>query len=267
MKTIQKLLLGMLLLAFLLPMGAIAQDASNEEYKPVYLTVTKGHWSDDPNVDGSDWLKTEQEYFEKVTKKNDLIIGSGFYTHYFTPDNSEILFVSVYASWEDIEKSNDVTNKLIEEGWPNEQERDAFFQKQSSYYSNRHSDEIYMSMKFEKPLKTDSTEPLIFYVKSNETGNGGKGFNEYFENVTMKNQYIKGYYTHRHLWGANSQEADEVFVVENLCDIEKMFDENQKLVMEHWSDAEKRKAFFADYNKTFSGHGDYIYQNVPELAK
>jgi hypothetical protein len=267
MKTIQKLLLGMLLLAFLLPMGAIAQEASNEEFKPVYLTVTKGHWSDDPNVDGSDWLKTEQEYFEKVTKKNDLIIGSGFYTHYFTPDNSEILFVSVYASWEDIEKSNEVTSKLIEEGWPNEEERNAFFQKQSSYYSSRHSDEIYMSMKFEKPVKTDSMEPLIFYVRSNETGTGGKGFNEYFENVTMKNQYIKGYYTHRHLWGANSKEADEVFVVENLCDIEKMFDENQKLVMEHWPDAEKRKAFFADYNKIFSSHGDYIYQNVPELNK
>jgi hypothetical protein len=267
MKTNQKLLLGMLLFAFLLPMSAIAQETESEAFKSVYLTVTKGHWSEDLNVDFSDWLKTEQEYFEKVTKKNDLIISSGFYTHYFTPDNSEILFVSVYESWEDIEKSNEVTSKLIQEGWPNEEERATFFEKQSSYYSNKHSDEIYSSLRFTKELKTDSKEPLIYYVKSNETGTGGTGYNEYFENVTMKNQYIKGFYTHRHLWGANAQEANEVFVVESLCDIENMFNENQKLVEAHWPDVEKRKAFFAEYNKVFSGHGDYIYQNVPELAK
>lgn len=267
MKNNQKSLLLMLAVALIFNIPVISQENAQDEFKPVYLTVTKGHWSNDPNVDYSDWLETEKEYFEKVTKKNDLIIGSGFYTHYFTPNNSEILFVSIYKSWDDIEKSNDVTSKLIEEGWPDEDERNAFFEKQQSYYSSRHSDEIYSTLPFTKPLKTDSKEPLIFYVKSNETGNGGKGFKEFYENVTMKNEYILGYYTHRHLWGANSKEANEVFVLENLCDIEKMFDENQKLVEEHWPDEAKRKEFFKDYNKIFSSHGDYIYQNVPELAK
>ena len=125
----KKLLLGALVFALMLTSKVIGQNSTEEEYKPVFLTVTTGHWSDDPDVDGSDWLKTEQEYFEKVTMKNDLIIGSGYYTHYFTPDNSEVLFVSVYASWEDIENANDVTAKLIEEGWPDESERDAFFEK------------------------------------------------------------------------------------------------------------------------------------------
>ena len=123
MRTIKKSLLGMLLLVFIFTTKSFGQDAPKEEFKSVFITVTTGHWSDDPNVDGADWMKTEKEYFEKVTMKNDLIIGSGYYTHYFTPDNSEVLFVSVYANWEDIEKANDVTAKLIEQGWPDEAAR------------------------------------------------------------------------------------------------------------------------------------------------
>lgn len=267
MKTIKKLLLITFVFTLMIMTQAIGQNSNEEEYKPVYLTVTTGHWSEDPDVDGSDWLKTEKEYFDKVTKKNHLIIGSGYYTHYFTPDNSEILFVSVYASWEDIEKASEITAKLIEEGWPNEEKKEAFFKKQNSYYSPIHSDEIYVSTKYVKPLKSDSKEPLIYYVKKNELGEGGKGFEEYFENVTMKNTFVKGYYTHRHLWGANSQDALEVFVFEKFSDIENYFDENVKLESEHWPDEAKRKEFFKEFNKLFTGHGDYIYQNVPELAK
>lgn len=263
MKTIEKLLLGILLITF--SFASIAQE--KEEYKPVYLAVTTGHWSSDPDTDYTDWLKTEQEYFNKVTMKNDLIIGSGYYTHYFTPDNSEVLFVSVYANWEDIEKATDVTNNLINEGWPDEAARKAFFEKQSSYYSPKHSDEIYASMNFTKQLKSDSKEPLIYYVKKNQLGEGGKGFKEYFENITMKNSYLKGYYTHRHRWGANSRDAMEVFVFDKFADIENSFNETTKLVEAYWPDKDKRKEFFKSYNKIFSGHGDYIYQNVPELAK
>ncbi|MCF6167948.1 hypothetical protein [Lutibacter sp.] len=244
-----------------------AQEEKKEEFKPVYITVTTAHRSSDPDVDYSDWLKTEQEYFDKVTMKNDLIIGSGYYFHYFTSDDSEVKLVSVYKTWEDIEKSSKVTNDLINEGWPDEDERKAFFDKQNSYYSPMHSDEIYASLPFQKDYTTQSKEPMIFYVKVNKQGDGGKGFKEYFENVTQKNTYIKGYYTHRHRWGANSRDAVEVFALESLSDIEKMFEENSKLVKEHWSDEGKRKEFFKEYNKIFSGHGDYILTNVPELAK
>ncbi|SNR63022.1 hypothetical protein [Lutibacter flavus] len=263
MKTIERILLGFLLITF--TFTSVAQE--KEEYKPVYITITTGHWNSDPDTDYTDWLKTEQEYFNKVTKKNDLIIGSGYYTHYFTPDNSEILFVSVYQNWEDLENASGITDRLIEEGWPDKDKREAFFKKQSSYYSAMHSDEIYQTTKFRKPLKTESKKPLIYYVKRNKLGEGGKGFNEYFENITMKNSFLRGYYTHRHRWGANSRDMIEVFVFDKLSDIEGSFDETQKLVEAYWPDKDKRKAFFKSYSKIFSGHGDYIYQNVPELAK
>ena len=267
MRTIKKLLLGMLLFAFMLTTKTFAQEEQKEEFKSAFLTATTAHWSSDSDVDFSDWLKTEQEYFDKVTSKNDLIIGSGYYTHYYTPDNTEIILVSVFATWEDIEKSNDVTQKLIEEGWPDEEARSAFFKKQSSYYSGNHGDEIYSTLPFTKPVQSDSTEPLLYYVRKNVSGSGGSGFKEYFENVTMKNSVIKGYYTHRHLWGANSRDAIEVFVYDNLGDIEKAADETKRLVNEHWPDEAKRKEFFKGYSKIFDGHGDAIYTNVPELNK
>ena len=268
MKTIKNLLLGLFVLTLMFTTNSFAQEEEKkEEFKPVYITVTTAHRSADPDVDYSDWMKTEKEYFDKVTMKNDLILNSGFYFHYFTPDDSELKLVSVYKTWGDIEKSNDINNKLIEEGWPNEEERKAFFEKQSSYYSPDHSDEIYSSLPFTKPLKSDSEKPLIFYVKVNKTGEGGSGFKEYFENVTQKNTHIKGYYTHRHLWGADSREAVEVFVLESLADIEKAFEEDTKLINEHWPDEEKRKEFFKGFSKLFAGHGDFILTNVPELSK
>ena len=267
MKTIKKLLLVLVVFVFLFTTKTYGQEEPKEENKPVYLTVTTMHRSSDTTVDFSDWLKTETEYYEKVTSKNDLIIGSGFYFHYFTPDDTEVLLVSVYKNWDDIEKANDVTNKLIEEGWPDKDERDKFFKKQSSYYEDMHSDEIYRSLPFSK-FHEPSDKPLIFYVKKNQLGNGGgAGFKEYFENITNKNSLIKGYYTHRHLWGANSKDAIEVFVFDNFADIENSFKENNKLIETYWADKDKRKEFFDKYSKIFSGHGDYIYQNVPELHK
>src|SRR5680860_406589 len=109
MKTTKNFSFGILVFLLMFTSKTNSQQTQNAEFKPVFITVTTGHWNSDPNTDFSDWLKTEKEYFDKVTKKNDLIIGSGYYTHYFTPDNSEVLFVSVYKNWEDIEKANDVT--------------------------------------------------------------------------------------------------------------------------------------------------------------
>lgn len=269
MKSLKNLLFGIFVFSFMFTTKSVGQStaASTEEFKPVFLTVTTLHRSSDPNVDFSDWKKTEQEYYDKVTSKNDLIIGSGYYLHFFTPDDSELLAVSVFNSWEDIEKANEVTNKLILEAWPDEAKRASFFEKQSSYYGPVHSDEIYASLNFNKALKTDSKEPLIYYVKKNKSGSGGSGYKEYFDNVTMKNSFVKGLHTMRHRWGSNSQDALEVYIFDSLGDIEKSFAENTKLEEAHWTDKTKRDEFFKKYAKIFSGHGDAIYRNVPSLEK
>lgn len=259
--------MGVLICAFMFSVTAYSQeDGAGAQPEPMIVTITTAHWNSDSDVDFSDWEKTEKEFFDKVTSKNDLIVSSGFYTHYFTPDNSEIVMVNVYKSMTDIAKANDASNELIEAAWPDEDARAAFFDKQGSYYA-MHSDEIYTTLPSTKPVNTTSTEPLLFYVRTNKIGQGGKGYTEFFDNITMKNKYIKGFFVHRHRWGSDSRDALEVGVYDNLGDIEKAFDENERLINEHWPDEEKRKAFFKDYAKYFTGHGDAIYQNVPALDK
>ena len=264
MKTSKNLVFGMLIFTFLLSIGVRAQD----DFKPVFITVTTLHRN--LNSDGKDWKKTEQEYYDKVTSKNDLIIGSEILHHYFTANSSEILMVSVYRTWEDIEKSNDVSNDLIKKGWPDEKERKAFFDKQGSYYGPMHSDEIYNSVVGSKELKNPSKEPMIVYVRKSQMSlNGqGKGMKEYNEKVTMNNPYIKAYYPHRHAWGSDSRDFMEAFMFDSMADLEKSFDKDNELIKAAWPKEEDRKAFFTEMNKSFTGiHGDYIYHNEPTMSK
>lgn len=264
MKTNKNLVFGMLIFTFLLSIGTHAQEA----FKPVYITVTTMHRNLD--ADGKDWKKTEQEYYDKVTSKNDLIIGSEILHHYFTANSSEILMVSVYKTWEDIEKSNDISDELIKKGWPDEKERKAFFDKQRSYYTTMHSDEIYNSVAGGKELKNPSKEPMVVYIRKSQMSlNGqGKGLKEFNEKVTMNNPYIKAYYPHRHGWGSDSRDFMEAFLFDSMADLEKSFDKDDELIKAAWPKEEDRKAFFTEMNKSFTGiHGDYIYHNEPTMSK
>lgn len=274
MKTFNTLLRGTVGLFLLSVLSGFAQDTTSTagEFEPVYITVTTAHWNPDPNVNFDDWEATEKEYFDKVTMKNDLILSSGFYTHYFTPDNSEIVLVNVYKNWEDIEKANDKNDELAKAAWPDEAARKKFFDKQGEYYSPMHSDEIYLSMPYMMEVPGVSEEPRVVYVRYSEMAMDGEGkpelFKEYFEKVTKKNPLIKGYYTHRHLWGSNSRQFAEVYEYDNFADIEKSFDEIERLEKEVWPDDAKREEFMKNRNKLFTGkHSDYIYRTVPALMK
>lgn len=256
-------------MAFVLSMPMKAQDA---DYKPMFLTVTTTHWNDDPDVSFEKWLDDEKEYHQKVTMKNELIVGAGVYTHYMTEDNTELILVTVYKSWDDIEKSNDINAKLIQEAWPDEAKRNAFFERRNSYYTADHSDEIYQTMQYVIRPDLPKDKSMIYYVRRSDLAMDGQGsakhFKEYFDKVISKNKIAKGYYSHRHLWGSNAREFIEAMVFENLGEIEDYFDKNNELVQQAWPNEDDRKAFFKEYNKLFTGkHGDYIYRNVPELIK
>lgn len=266
MKKTNFLVLGMLIYTFLLSINVSAQ----EEPKPVYIAITTMYRNQETNR--ADWKKTEQEYYDKVTSKNELIIGTEILNHYYTANSSEVLFVTVYKTWEDIEKSGDITDELIKKGWPDENARKAFFDKQRSYYITRHSDEIYTSQPAvgEKQLKTDSKEPMIVYIRRSQLSmNGqGKGMKEFNEKVTMKNPYVKGYYPYRHAWGADSRDFMEAFLFDSMSDFDKSNDKDDELIKAAWPNEADGKAFFDEMNKAFTGlHGDYIYRNEPTMSK
>ena len=245
--------------------------------RPVYLTATTLHWNMDmKDFSMDDWKAIEKEYFGKVIRKNDFILTSNVLLHYFTADNSEIIFVFGYKSWDDIDKAEERNAELEKEAWPDEAQRKAFLKKEAAYYTHKHSDEIYSTLDGAKLFAEKPTEELVYYVRKMHMAFPEDGTTEeiqalrkeYLENVIDKNHYILAYYPSRHAWGSDGRDILEVFVVKDLGELEKSFDESQKLVKAHWPDENKRKEFFEKLGKYTTGwHGDYVYHQVPELTK
>lgn len=258
--------LRMLILTFLFSMNIHAQDPP----KPVFITFTTLHRN--LNTDAKDWKATEQEYFDKVTSKNDLIIGSEILTHYYTENSSEVILVNVFKTWEDIEKAGELSDELAKKAWPDEKVRTAFFDKQNSYYIPMHSDEIYSSIETigMKEFKATTKDPMIVYIRKSQMSMSGKGkgMKEYNEKITLKDPFIKGYYPFRHSWGSDSRDFMEAFFYDSFADIEKSGQKQDELVKAAWPNETDSKAFFDQLKLAFTGvHGDFIYHNLPGVSK
>ena len=94
---------------------------------------------DDFSMD--DWKATELEYFEKVIMQNEYILSTTVLQHHFTDDSSEVLFITSFSSWNNIDLATQRTNELVEKTWPNPEDRRAFLNKQAMFYANEHSDD------------------------------------------------------------------------------------------------------------------------------
>ncbi|WP_258103102.1 hypothetical protein [Marinoscillum sp. MHG1-6] len=241
------------------------------------VSVSTAHWSFDKDINIDSWLETETKFHENVTMKNEHIKGANVLYHYYTADNSEILFVSVYENLAAIDKAQERNKELIEAAWPDEDERKAFFKKQSQAYSTMHSDEIYSSVPESKTLESMPDTSMIYYVRKSriarmpEDGSMDEiqdAMKTFREKVIFKNDVIKAYYPMRHFYGADSRDFIEVFVVNSLSDLEKMAEMNDKLIKKNWPKEDKRKAFFDMVGKYFEPwHGDFIYTSEPKLMK
>jgi len=250
-------------------------SAQDEPQEPQIYTVTTMHFNLDNDSDAK-WVDVEKEYMDKVTKKNDYILGAGFYTHYYTPNSTDVKYVQVFANWEDIEKANARNAELAKEAWPDEDARTAFFKTQNSFYTPKHSDEIYSVVSGSKQFSGELTDNSIVYLRTSHFAYPEDAAPnelhdlrmEYIENVINKNELIKGYYPHRHFWGHNSTEYLEAFFLDSMDDLDDMNRRNGELFREHWTTDESRKAFGESFSKYFTGvHGDEILSIVPELRK
>ncbi len=275
MKTTNRFFTVLVSMLFLFNMGLFAQDEGDQG--PQYIVVTTMHWNmDNDDFDMDEWKAVEKEFLEKVTKKNELIMGASVFLHRFTADNTELIVVQSYANWEDIDKAGNRNGELIMEAWPDADERSAYFEKRNNYYSDMHSDEIYATMSGAKPLSGPVTEDLVCYVRRSHFAfpddGTGKEFtelrNQTIEHVIHKNEYVKAYYPSAHAWGADRTEYVEAFFVESMDALEKMLDQNGELFSEHWADEAAREEFSENNSKYYTGvHGDYIYTYIAELAK
>jgi hypothetical protein len=276
MKKIMRSTVMILSIAFFFNVSLMAQEDS-EPQAPKFIVATTFHWDvvgDTPSQE--DWKATEKEFFDKVTSQNEYILGAAVMVHYFTADNSELIFIATYGSWADIEAGQKRSGELINEAWPNEEERKAFFKKRNSAYTDLHSDEIYAPAPGVKVPAENSGETMVMYFQKSKFAFPEDGSQdeytqlakEYNDAVTQKNDLIKAYYPNYHSWGADRRDFLEVSVFSSLADIEKSFEKTEELVNAAWPDEAKRKEFFKKSGKYFTGeHSDYIYHSVPELSK
>lgn len=272
MKTINRFFMVMAIMLLLYNATTFAQEQNG----PAYVTVTTMHWNmDNKDFKMDEWKAVEKEYLQKLTMNNENVMSSGFYLHKMTPDNTEVLYVQTYPSWDAIGKAAGRNAELAKEAWPDENARDAFYKKRSAYYSDKHSDEIYVTMPNAKLMATMPTKDMICYLKRGhfkfDEGSDAE-FDaldkEYFDNVTNKNEYIKAYYPMAHAWGSDRTEAVEAFFLDSMADLDKMFDKDTELYNEHWKDEATRKADEEKAAKYFDGrHGDYVYTYIAGLAK
>lgn len=256
---------------FLICFPVIGQE-TEESFEPKYVTITTLH-----GVDGFDfeaWKEVEQEYFEKVTSKIEQIESHEVLFDYFAPQFGEIKVINVMNSWEDIIAINEARSALIEEAWPDEEERKSFFEKQNSFYKSKHSDEIFLTSPYSKDLKKETGQnvPFIFMIKTNilsdiEDEDSYDNYKLYFEEVISKNRKILAYYPFRHFWGDDSREFVEMFVMDSFSDAELSQYESNALLSKMLPDQNDRTQFLLSLFSAIERQETSFYRNIPALSK
>ena len=278
MKTTNRFFIALTAMLLLLSAPAFSQDdAAAEAPQPQYYTVTTMHWNmnyEDFNMDT--WKAVEKEFFDNVTMKNEYLMGASTYLHHTTPDNSELLVVGVYASWDDIDKAAKRNGELIREHWADSSARSAYFEKRNAYYANEHSDEIYATMPGAKYLAEPPTDGMLLYLRKSHFAFPKNGSQKefmhlrdgYIEHIINKNELIKGWYPGVHAYGADRTESIEAYFFDNMTDLDNHFAKNAELAKAAWPDDKERNERGKKARKYFTGvHGDYIYTIVGELTK
>ncbi|GAA3597188.1 hypothetical protein Q4Q39_08680 [Flavivirga amylovorans] len=277
MKTTNRIFATVLTMLLLLSPTIIFAQEEEAPERPEFIAVTTMHWNMDmEDFDMDTWKAIEKEFLEKVTMKNEFILGASTYLHLFTADNTELIYVQTFASWEDMGKFGARNAELIKEAWPDEAEREAFSKKRMAYYAHEHSDEIYAPMPGVKLMTEKPTKDMVTYVRKNHFSFPEDGTQEEFmalkkegfDAVISKNEHIKAYYPHVHAWGSDRTEYLEAFFLDSMADLDKMYDRNAELMKEAFPDEEARKAKGKAWNNYFTGvHGDYLYTWVHDLSK
>lgn len=273
MKIVNSNIKGLFLIIFLTANLVFAQEQQQDQ---LFVKVKTMHWTmelDDFSME--EWKSVEQEYHEKVIMKNEYILSSTVLQHHFTGDSSEIMFIMVFSSWNNIDLAIERTNELVRAVWPDKTDREAFLKKQAKFYANHHSDEIYTTLAGAMQLETTDL-PLMYYLRTSYLAFPDDGsdaefqalLDEYNNEVTYNNEYYKAYYPQKHYYGSDRSEFIEIFCAETLASLEKGIAKQGELFRAHWTDDAAQEKYNGAFGKYLTGiHSDRIYSSVPELHK
>ncbi len=229
------------------------------------------------NASTNKWIEIERDYLENVLKKNEYILQRDVLTHYMTEDNTEVLFISIYKNWEDIEKAEKRNKELEDLYWNDKKKKEVHFNYLDNYFDNNQSDEIYITSPGKKVNASLTGKSIYYHMRVNHLSFPKDGAenefiklnNEFLEKSVYNNQYIKSYHPFVQFLGADKRKYVELTAVESLSDLENAFKEIDEFLYEPKNeDAASHTIFIANYFKYFTGfHADYIYMSVPELKK
>ena len=79
---------------------------------------------------------------ENAIKKNEFIVGQKVMSHLWGSNSSDLVIITEYKNFADVEKAQSRNFELIEEAIPDKEERGKFNKAFLGYFGN-HSDEIY----------------------------------------------------------------------------------------------------------------------------
>ena len=135
---ILKTTLVLALLLMLTPTNASAQDNT-------VFTVTTWKITIPENGSQAELASLLDEFQKKVVLPNDKIISERAMRHLSGSDSRDLVFVTEYANWNDVEAASVKQGELINSAWKTENDRDAFFKKFNKYFV-MHTDEMFSGL-------------------------------------------------------------------------------------------------------------------------
>lgn len=274
MKTINTLLLLVMTLAI----TGFSYGQEEETDDQPYLILSYNHFNmDKENFDNERWMEMEKEYRTKVLNNNEYISNFFVFTHRLTDDNSEIIHGMIVRGWDNIKKMQDANAEIIQKAWPDAEDRSAFFKEYNSFYSMDHSDEIYYAMPYHSKVEDMSEGDIVIHFRVNHTkaplgiATNNKEFMEiqnwFVDEILPKNEFAMAYFPYTHAWGSSGTEFLEIWVYENMENMEKSGKKINELI-EASKTEEELNAMEEIGKKYFTNkHEDYIYSRVSELSK
>lgn len=261
-------------LAFIVFAFYSCSENKSEIDKPYYSVVYRMKDRDSVNLE--ERRKLEQEFFDKVTSKNNYIAGHEFLINQSQGGVNDVVIINTFKNWGDIEKSKNLTEELIAKAWPDETAREAFFESLNSGYDLSYSNDIYVSTMNEKKIDVayikERKEPMCFYIVINKLADydnedSREAYEDYVNEVTFKNPHIKAYYARRHYIGSDSRDFIEMYLAESYDDIINSFDYDKELLAKLFPDQKSKEDFIEIYGRGVESASAYIYTNVPTMSK
>lgn len=138
MRNFSFLLTAIMLFTFFFSSIIFAQDESSHVF-----TVSTFEFSLPDEGSAAEFDSLNTLYMNNVINKNEYIISRRALRHMWGHNSLDLVYITEYNSFDDLEKGQDRNTELFREAWTTSEERQAFNSTIFSYFGGRHSDEIY----------------------------------------------------------------------------------------------------------------------------